>query len=271
MRRERARRPERALRVPIYQVDAFASRVFEGNPAAVCPLERWLDDATMQRIAAENNLAETAFFVPGETPMRIRWFTPVREIDLCGHATLASAFVLFERLGAGGDTVGFESKSGPLAVRREDGRLVMDLPAWPPRPVADLAPLERALGRRPLEAWASRDLLAVFAREADVRALVPDFAAVASLEALGVIATAPGDACDFVSRFFVPGAGIPEDPATGSSHCTLVPYWAGRLGRARLAARQVSARGGEMECELRGDRVSVGGRAVLYLEGWIVT
>jgi len=257
------------LRIPIFQVDAFTGRVFGGNPAAVCPLERWLDDATLQRIAAENNLSETAFFVPGERPLRIRWFTPACEVDLCGHATLASAHVIFERLEPGRDQVTFESRSGPLGVRRDGGQLIMDLPAWPPRPVADAAPLARALGRPPLEAWRSRDLLALFESEEQVRSLAPDMVALAALDALGVIVTAPGSGCDFVSRFFAPAAGVPEDPVTGSAHCTLIPFWAVRLGRTRLVARQVSARGGELQCELRDDRVNVGGEAALYLEGMI--
>jgi len=257
------------MRLPIYQVDAFAGAVFHGNPAAVCPLERWLEAPLMQSIAAENNLAETAFFVPRGDAYELRWFTPEVEVDLCGHATLASAFVIFERLERGKASVTFHSQSGPLTVRRDGERLTLDFPVSPPEACAPPPALEAGLGARPREVFKARDYMAVFDSAAQVRALVPRMDQLASLAARGTIVTAPGDGVDFVSRFFAPGAGIPEDPVTGSAHCTLIPYWAKRLGRTRLVAHQVSARGGELICEDRGERVAIGGRAVLYLEGTI--
>ena len=257
------------MRIPIYHVDAFTSKLFAGNPAAVCPLERWLDDATMQSIAAENHLPETAFFVRDGERFAIRWFAPAREIDLCGHATLASAHVLFERLGLTGASVTFDSKSGPLEVRRQNARLTLDFPARPAKPCDLPAALESALGCRPREILRARDYLAVFDDEEEVRALIPNMDTIAALDSLGVIVTAPGREVDFVSRFFAPAAGVPEDHATGSAHCTLVPYWAERLGRNTLEARQVSWRGSEFHCELAGDRVRMTGDAVLYLEGEI--
>jgi PhzF family phenazine biosynthesis protein len=262
------------MKLPIYQIDAFASRVFRGNPAAVCPLERWLPDATMQSIAAENNLAETAFFVPCRSGAAgpdydLRWFTPETEVDLCGHATLASGFVVLETLDRGREAVTFHSPSGPLTVRRAGGRLEMDFPSRPPARCAAPDGLAEALGAAPREVWSARDLMAVFDTEDEVRALRPSFEQVRGLGVFGVIVTAPGREVDFVSRFFAPLQGIPEDPATGSSHCTLAPYWAGRLGRSRLEARQLSARGGELTCEDRGARVAIIGLAVKYMEGVI--
>ncbi len=255
------------VRIPIYQVDAFTGAVFGGNPAAVCPLERWLDPRTMQSIALENQLSETAFFVPGEAPLRIRWFTPKIEVDLCGHATLAAASVYLETLAPGAASVTFDSMSGPLTVKREGDLYVMDLPSRPPAPAEVPPALIEALGAHARQWLKSRDWLAVFDAEDDVRALRPGFAALAAFDK--VIVTAPGKDADFVSRFFAPSAGVDEDPVTGSAHCTLTPYWAKRLGRARLRARQVSARGGELVCEERGDRVGVAGRAARYLEGTI--
>ena len=265
------------MKTPIYQVDAFASAVFNGNPAAVCPLERWLPEATMQAIAAENNLAETAFFVRRDggasaTPgpdYDLRWFTPAVEMDLCGHATLASAFVVFTVLEPARDAVTFHSRSGPLTVRRAGELLVMDFPSRAPARCDAPAGLATALGAEPREVWKSRDLMAVFAREENVRALAPSFDRILALGVHGVIVTAPGDEVDFVSRFFAPLVGVPEDPVTGSAHCTLVPYWAKRLGRNKLRAHQVSTRGGELHCEDRGERVTIAGRAVKYLEGTI--
>jgi PhzF family phenazine biosynthesis protein len=258
------------MKLRLYQVDAFASRLFSGNPAAVVPLERWLDDPTLQAIAAENNLSETAFLVGGEGSYHIRWMTPEEEVDLCGHATLASAWVVFNEIEKGRTEVLFRSPSGPLPVTAEDGRLALDFPARPPAPADESLPaLAEALGARPLAALGSRDFLAVYEREDEVRALEPDMAKVAALDRMAVIATAPGRDCDFVSRFFVPSLGIPEDPVTGSAHCTLVPYWSKRLGKTSLFARQVSARGGELWCEDRGDRVTIAGRCVKYLEGTV--
>ncbi len=257
------------MRIPYFHVDAFASEVFRGNPAGVCPLHAWLTDAALQNIAAENNLAETAFIVARGSEFDLRWFTPTIEVDLCGHATLAAAFVLFTERGFSGDQVRFHSRSGPLSVIRAGDVLTLDFPSRPAATCAAPEALLRGLGAIPVEVRKARDYLAVFATEADVRTLKPDFVALRTLDCLGIIATAPGVDCDFVSRFFAPRAGIDEDPATGSSHCTLTPYWAERLGRTRLFARQVSRRGGEMFCELAGDRVRIGGHAVLYNRGEI--
>ncbi|MEQ9394875.1 PhzF family phenazine biosynthesis protein [Haliea sp.] len=248
-----------------YQVDAFASRVFEGNPAAVCPLEAWLDDTLLQAIAMENNLSETAYFVPVDNGFELRWFTPAAEVDLCGHATLAAAHVLYAELGYSADSISFATRSGELSVSRDGDWYVLDFPAIVPRPCAAPAGLVEALGRQPMEVLAADDLLAVFACEAEVRALEPEQALLARLDCRGVIATAPGEQHDFVSRFFAPRVGVPEDPVTGSAHCKLVPYWAQRLGNNRMNARQISRRGGELRVALRGDRVQMAGRAVLFM------
>ncbi|MES1172268.1 MAG: PhzF family phenazine biosynthesis protein [Bacteroidota bacterium] len=257
--------------IPVYQIDAFTDRPFAGNPAAVCPIDEWLPDALLQSIAAENNLSETAFLVREGGDFRIRWFTPTVEVDLCGHATLASAFVVFTEIDPGRQRVVFASRSGPLVVVRRPAGLVMDFPAWPPHPIAPPDGLAAALGATPVFVLAARDLLAVFDDAATVRQLRPDMTRLAALDKLGVAVTAPGTGADgdvdFVSRFFAPRAGIPEDPVTGSAHCSLTPYWATRLGRDRLFARQVSARGGSLDCTLRGDRVDIGGRAVLVMRG----
>ena len=255
------------MRLPLYHVDAFTSRVFGGNPAGVVPLSSWLDDATLQSIAAENNLSETAFFVGGSGRYAIRWLTPQTEVDLCGHATLASAFVIFTRLEPGLEGVEFSSKSGTLRVTRAGDLLALDFPARPARQVDLTGALQAALGARPKEVWAARDLMAVYETEDEVRDLKPDLPLLSAFDSFAVLVTAPGRKSDFVSRFFAPRQGVPEDPVTGSAHCTLVPYWAKRLGKSKLHALQVSARGGELFCEDRGDRVSIGGRAVLYLEG----
>jgi predicted PhzF superfamily epimerase YddE/YHI9 len=268
---------ERAMRLPIYQVDAFADKLFGGNPAAICPLPQWLPDATMQAIAAENNLAETAFFVRegggnGDAVYALRWFTPTVEVDLCGHATLASAHIVFSFLEPKRESVNFQTlKAGTLTVERRTDLLVMDFPARPPSSVKPPAGLLAALGGKPREVFKARDHLVVYGSAAEVSALTPDFAALGKItDCWAVAATAPGEnGVDFVSRFFAPAQGIAEDPATGSSHCTLVPYWAKRLGKTDLDARQLSRRGGALRCELRGDRVNIGGRAVLYLEGQI--
>jgi PhzF family phenazine biosynthesis protein len=260
------------VKLPIFQLDAFTSRRFGGNPASVVILDDWLPDATLQAIAAENNHPETAFVVPRREHFELRWFTPQVEMDLCGHATLAAAHVLFHQGHALGNRLVFRYGGGTLEVERGPERLAMDFPARMPEPVTDSAEVERvarALRARPRELHRSRDLMAVFERQADVAALDPDFAAVAALDAFAVIATAPGEGCDFVSRFFAPGAGVPEDPVTGSAHCTLVPWWSRRLGRRTLHARQLSPRGGELHCEDRGERVQLAGRVVEYLRGEI--
>ncbi len=258
------------MTIPIYQVDAFTLGPFSGNPAAVCPLDAWLDDDTMQSIAAENNLAETAFIVAREEGYDLRWFTPLIEVDLCGHATLAAGFVVLNHLQPDLNSVSFETMSGELIVTREGERLSMDFPARVPTPVAVSEALSDALGQAPSEVHLSRDVLAVYDDEESVRSLSPDQAKLAALdEGLGVSVTAKGDTVDFVSRFFAPKAGIAEDPVTGSAHCTLVPYWAERLGRSELVAHQVSQRGGELRCELRGERVIMSGQCVLFLSGSI--
>jgi PhzF family phenazine biosynthesis protein len=260
------------MQLPIYQVDAFTDRLFGGNPAAVCPLEAWLDDATLLAIAAENNLSETAFFVRENDGYALRWFTPKIEVDLCGHATLATAFVIFNELGHAGEAIRFETReAGALTVTRRGELLELNFPARPPKPVPMPPGLSEALGKAPVETLAARDLMAVFERAEDVISLKPDFAAVARLDTFAVIATAPAseEGVDFVSRFFGPAKGVPEDPVTGSAHCTLTPYWAARLGKTRLEARQVSARGGALTCALEGDRVTIAGHAALYLKGTI--
>jgi PhzF family phenazine biosynthesis protein len=259
--------------IPLYQVDAFADRPFSGNPAAVCPLETWLPEDVMRKIAAENNLSETAFFVRRpDGDFDLRWFTPEVEIDLCGHATLASAFVVTERLEPARQRVRFWTKSGALDVTRDGKQLALDLPSRPPRACDAPAGLGDALGGAPLEVVRARDLVCVYECAEDVRMLAPDMLKVATLkDEFGVIVTARGtgkDAdVDFVSRFFAPAKGVPEDPVTGSAHCTLVPFWSARLGKTRLSARQVSRRSGELQCELIGERVRLAGSAVMVIEG----
>lgn len=257
------------MEAPLFQVDAFTDRLFAGNPAAVCVLPRWPEAGVLQSIASENNLSETAFLVGAGSEYELRWFTPVAEVDLCGHATLASAFVLFERFGLEGQ-VTFDTRKGRLVVGRdEEGFLRMDFPALPARPCEAPAEMLEALGGSPDEVWLADDYLVRYADEGAVRELGPDFSALTGFAARGVIVTAPGEHVDFVSRFFAPDLGIPEDPVTGSAHCTLTPYWAERLGQSRLHARQISRRGGELWCELKEDRVEISGNAVLYLSGSI--
>jgi PhzF family phenazine biosynthesis protein len=256
----------------IYQIDAFSGRVFGGNPAAVCPLDAWLPDATMQAIATENNLSETAFFVPRGEDFALRWFTPATEVDLCGHATLATGALILRKLAPFRERVRFHTRSGVLEVGSEGELLVMDFPAWPAGPTGadEREAVAAALGATPTEVHAAtRDYLAVFDDEAMVRDLAPDSARLAALPRHGMIATAPGGEVDFVSRFFAPAVGIDEDPVTGSAHCTLTPYWSARLGKKELAARQISARGGELICVDTGERVIIKGRAAFYLEGTI--
>lgn len=257
------------MEAPLFQVDAFTENRFAGNPAAVCLLQRWPDENVLQAIASENNLSETAFLVGGGSEYELRWFTPVAEVDLCGHATLASAFVLFDRFDVGPE-VAFRTRSGRLAVRRtEEGLLRMDFPARPAEPCEAPTAMLEALGGSPTAVLRATDFLLRYDSESEVRELRPDFVRLSGLGARGVIVTAPGSDCDFVSRFFAPDFGIPEDPVTGSAHCTLAPYWGRELGKTRLHARQVSRRGGELWCELKGERVEIAGRAVLYLSGSI--
>jgi len=258
------------MELPIYQVDAFASHVFAGNPAAVCPLDHWLSDADLQAIAAENNLSETAFFVKtGAGEFDLRWFTPVKEVDLCGHATLGSGFVIANYLEPALTEIRFRSRSGPLTVTQAGDIYTLDFPAGAPARLTDDPRVAAALDAAPSEIWRDKNIMAVFATEAEVAALAPDMAAVAALDSGGVIATAPGTDCDFVSRYFAPQAGIPEDPVTGSAHCELAPYWAERLGRTKLQARQISARGGELTVELRAARVLISGRVAPFMQGSI--
>ena len=259
------------MNIPIYQADAFTSTLFAGNPAAVCFLEGWLDDDLLQAVAAENNLSETAFLVPNSKGFDLRWFTPVTEVALCGHATLASAFVLFECRGWKKKAIRFKTRmSGELTVVRRDDLLEMDFPARPARVQSPPSGLSEALGTEEIEVYGSEeDVLVVLESEAHVRNLSPDFAALGSVDCRGIIVTAAGDRADFVSRFFAPRVGISEDPVTGSAHCVLTPYWAQVLKKDTLHAFQVSRRGGELFCENRGERVRIAGRAVLYLEGTI--
>lgn len=257
------------MKIPLFQIDAFTNRLFGGNPAAVVLLENWLPDKVLAAIAAENNLAETAFVLLKSDIIPLRWFTPTVEIDLCGHATLAAAHVLFRHFLPSADQLTFSTRSGNLIVTRDAERLTMDFPARPGTPIEVTGQLAAALASRPKEAFLARDLLAIFDCESEVQNLQPDFLQVAALEAFGVIVSAPGETVDFVSRFFAPRAGIPEDPVTGSSHCTLVPYWAARLGKSELTARQLSPRRGELHCRLAGDRVFIAGETVEYLRGEI--
>jgi PhzF family phenazine biosynthesis protein len=257
------------MEIPLYQIDAFTGRVFGGNPAAVCPLAAWLPAETMQAIAAENNLSETAFFVPQGGDYGLRWFTPATEVDLCGHATLATGALVLSRLAPSRPSVRFHTASGVLEVVKDGEWFAMDFPVWEAKPAKSVSVAD-ALGLAPIELLGNqRDHLAVFEREADIRALTPDFDKLGRLDRPGMIVTAPGDDVDFVSRFFAPGLGIKEDPVTGSAHCALTPYWSKRLGKARLNARQISTRGGELVCEQRGERVVMRGRAAFYLEGTI--
>jgi PhzF family phenazine biosynthesis protein len=257
----------------LYQIDAFASGVFRGNPAAVCPLEAWLPDDLLQKIASENNLPETAFFIAAGGAFELRWFTPTQEVALCGHATLAAAFALFRLLGHQDPVVHFESKSGPISVRSAGEMLTLDFPRVAMEPVAE--PPEQllaGLGVEPasvLKANSDPNYYAIFTSEQAVRKLRPDLEALARLHPFGTVISAKGDRYDIVSRYFAPSYGIPEDPVTGSIHCALAPYWGARLGRSVLRAHQASARGGDLRCEVQGDRVLVSGTAHLYLEGTI--
>ena len=258
------------MEIPLYQVDAFTNRAFAGNPAAVCPLDEWLDDQLLQNIAAENNLSETAFFVSEPGGHRLRWFTPTCEVDLCGHATLATAYVLMHVLGSDESEVRFQSRSGELSVTREGDLYSLDFPSRPPQRVKPPSGLITGLGGvEPDEVWRARDYMAVYATEQHVRALTPDMGKLAACDMFAVIVTAPGRSVDFVSRFFAPGHGVPEDPVTGSAHCTLIPYWAQRLEKSSLHACQISKRGGELWCEDQGARVKISGHAVLFCSGKI--
>ncbi|MEE8312577.1 MAG: PhzF family phenazine biosynthesis protein [Candidatus Binatia bacterium] len=255
------------MKIPFYQIDAFTSRVFGGNPAAVLELADWLPDKTLQAITCENNLSDTGFFVRHEGYYDLRWFTPTMEVDLCGHATLASAHVIFEEFGSDAEQIEFRTRSGPLYVRRDGERLAMDFPSKRARPVEAPEPLLRGLKIVPSEILATDDYLVVFESEEQVRSLEPDQQLLGQIDLRGVICSAPGDEVDFVSRFFGPHLGIAEDPVTGSAHTTLIPYWSSRLDRRQLHARQISSRGGELWCEDQGERVQIAGHAAVYLRG----
>ena len=253
----------------LYQADAFSNRLFAGNPAAICPLATWLDDAILQAIAAENNLSETAFFVPNNNGFHLRWFTPMSEVDLCGHATLATAHILFSELGYAEPEIVFFTRSGELRVQKTDAGLVMDFPALNCVPCEPPELLIEGLGKVPREVYRNEDYLVVFDSEQDIKAITPNSGLLSQVDARGVGVSAPGDEVDFVSRFFAPRLGINEDPVTGSFHCLLTPFWAQRLHKKHLTARQLSRRGGELYCELLNDRVLLSGQCVTYLQGQI--
>lgn len=259
------------MKLDFYQVDAFATEVFEGNPAAICPLTSWIPDELMQKIAMENNLSETAFFVRQKKRYKLRWFTPETEVDLCGHATLAAAHIVFDRLGYDSNTIYFETRSGELTVEKGNGNglLKMNFPVNIPEETTLPAKIEQALGVEPVEAYKGMDYLFILKNEQQIRALDPEFSLLKKLNTRGFIVSAPGDDVDFVSRFFAPAVGINEDPVTGSAHTALTPYWAGKLGKKKMIARQLSKRGGEVLCRLNKDRVELSGRAQTYMTGII--
>ncbi|MFU1517774.1 PhzF family phenazine biosynthesis protein [Vreelandella alkaliphila] len=258
------------MNIDLYQVDAFASKPFEGNPAAVCPLETWLDDALLQAIATENNLSETAFFVPTESGYHLRWFTPSVEVDLCGHATLAAAWVIFNVLGDSAETLQFETRSGQLLVQRDGNELAMDFPAKVVEPLAMEAEVKAGLGINEIEALLISDDIVVVVNGAQlIESLTPDMQQLKRLPGRGIVVTAKGSDVDFVSRWFGPKVGVEEDPVTGSAHTSLAPYWAKKLGKQQLTARQGGARKGALSCEIEGDRVIIKGRVAPYLKGVI--
>jgi PhzF family phenazine biosynthesis protein len=258
------------MKIPIFQVDAFTSELFKGNPAAVCPLDYWPEDGFMQNVAFENNLSETAFFVNTSDGFHIRWFTPVTEVDLCGHATLAAAAVIFEKLGYKLDRILFQSRSGMLTVSRKGEMYVLNFPTDKLNKTNTTDDLKLAMGLAPVDAYKGReDYLLVYENETQILEISPDFNSLKALTNRGVIVTAPGTDCDFVSRYFAPSAGINEDPATGSTHTSLAPYWSKKLNKSKLVARQISLRGGEMICEIKEDRVEIAGKVVFYMEGII--
>ena len=258
------------MRIPYFQVNAFTTNTFGGNPAGVCLLDNWLPDAELQAIAAENHFSETAFFTKETDHYHLRWFTPTTEVDLCGHATLAPAYVLFHELGFAGDVIRFQTRSGMLEARRRDKMVELNFPSRPPMRCEKSETLLDALNVTPREVLASeRDYLVVLDNWAAVSAINPDMELLVDTDRYCTIVTAPGKNCDFVSRFFAPAAGIPEDPVTGSAHCTLIPYWAKRLGKSELFARQISQRGGDLYCRNLDERVAIAGHAVIYCRGEI--
>ena len=257
------------MKLSIFQIDAFAENLFKGNPAAVVHLEEWLPDELLQKIAQENNLSETAYFIKQGDEYHIRWFTPTVEVNLCGHATLASAYVIFESLGAQAEKIVFHSKSGELKVTKKGELIELDFPVAVISECEIPVEITRAFGKEPLEVWKSDDYIAVYENESEIASLMPDFKILSELACRGIIATSRGEKSDFVSRFFAPACGINEDPVTGSAHCALMPYWAKKLGKNKLSASQLSERGGKLQCELLGTRVLLAGKAKKYLEGTI--
>lgn len=257
------------MELSIYQIDAFAKKTFEGNPAAICPLDAWLPDEVLLSIAEENNLSETAYFIKTKTGYHIRWFTPTTEVDLCGHATLAAAFVIFNELGYKGNSISFESKSGILKVGKDNDLLIMDFPSQPPTTCELPTEIQQAFDVMPTECLKSEDYILVFNNENEVLNAAPKLEQLNNIDRRGVIITAPSENYDFVSRFFAPKYGIDEDPVTGSAHTQLAPYWANQLNQTKFHAKQVSKRGGELICELMGDRVTIAGHATKYLQGSI--
>jgi PhzF family phenazine biosynthesis protein len=259
------------MKIPIYQVDAFTDHIFGGNPAAVCPLQKWIEPSLMQKIAEENNLSETAFFVPKDDYFEIRWFTPKLEINLAGHPTLAASWVIFNELNYQKEEIIFQSHtSGKLRVTKKDNLLTLDFPSNKPGKVEIFNELTEALGREPKELYKARDYLAVFASQNDIISLDPNFNLLGKIDAHGFIVTAPGKESDFVSRFFAPYVGINEDPVTGSAHTQLIPFWAERLNKNELSAIQLSERIGKLQCEFHGERVKIAGTAKLFMKGEII-
>jgi PhzF family phenazine biosynthesis protein len=256
------------MKIEYFHVDAFTDAVFGGNPAGVCLLDEWLPAAMMEKIAAENRHSETAFLIAADNHYEIRWFTPKMEVSLCGHATLASAHVLYDHKGHAGSRIDFQSRFDHLAVEKDGGLLYLDFPSQPVSTIEAPSGLEPALGEKPLEVLGERRYLVRLDSEKIVRDLKPDMDLLSKIDK-PVIVTAPGVEADFVSRFFAPAFGIPEDPVTGSAHCTLIPYWSQKLGKKKLTAFQASARGGRLYCEDKGERVKIGGKAVTYMQGWI--
>ena len=258
------------MKIKIYQADAFTKNLFGGNPAAICPLMEWLPDAVLQNIAAENNLAETAFYTKSSNGFHIRWFTPVTEVDLCGHATLAAAHVIFTEQDFSGNEITFDSRSGKLTVRKENNLLILNFPADKMEKVSLSLRLIAALGSTPIEAYKGReDFMLVYGTQEQIERMRPDFRKLAEVEARGIIITAKGNDCDFVSRFFAPQFGIDEDPVTGSAHTSLTPYWSAKLGKTELTAMQLSKRKGHLRCKHLGERVEIAGKSILYLKGEI--
>ena len=258
------------MKIPIYQVDAFTSEIFKGNPAAVCPLKNWLPDKIMQEIAKENNLSETAFFINKNNTFDIRWFTPVSELDLAGHPTLATAHVIIKELNFQLDKIIFKTEIGDtLTVTKENNLFIMNFPSRPPELDKNIESVSEALGKKPLELFRNRDAVAVFKNEEDIKSMTPSMDKLKKLDYPAVIVTAPGEKVDFVSRNFAPKLGIPEDPVTGSAHCELIPYWSKILNKKELLANQISDRGGKLYCTHNEDRVTIGGEAVTFLRGEI--